>query len=91
MIDSGSCDSHGYVMVESKNECEKAATILSLMDTTGYESQTKDRPYGCIYADNDWLNWYSPDGATYPSALCGSFDGEHYYSCICRKGMQDYI
>ena len=86
MIYSGSCDSNGYEMLGSKTECDQAATDLGLLDTSATESQTNGRPYGCIYADNDWLNWYSP-GGPYPSAFCGSYDGKHDYNCICRIGI----
>ena len=85
MIDSGSCESNGYKMIGSKIECEQAATDLGLEDASAYESQTNGRPHGCIYADNDWLNWYSP-GSPYPSASCGAHNGLYNYNCICRIG-----
>lgn len=83
MIDSGSCDSNGYHMLESKIECEQAAADLGLADTSAVESQTDGRPHGCIYAN--WLNWYSPE-TQFPSAPCGSYEGGSDWSCICLKG-----
>jgi len=97
MIDTGSCDSHGFELVESKDECEEAAKFLNLEDTTAHASQTSGRPHGCIYASNNWLSWYSPlaPSAFYsPPAPCGVDFGsagpygkhEMIFSCICRTG-----
>ena len=94
MIDSGSCDSNGYKMVGSKIECDQAATDLSLKDHSAYVTQIGryHRPHGCIYANNNWLQWYSP-GASYPSASCGSHDGSALnssFNCICLIGKYLY-
>ena len=89
MIDSGSCDSNGYTMIGSKVECERAATDLGLLDTSATSFPTTGRPHGCIYADDDFLNWYSP-GGPYPSASCGVERQHPYpivYNCICLKGI----
>ena len=102
MIDTGSCDSHGFELVESKDECEEAAKFLNLEDTTAHASQTSGRPHGCIYASNNWLSWYSPlaPSAFYsPPAPCGVDFGsagpygnhEMIFSCICRTGICDNI
>ena len=86
MIDSGSCGSNGYKMLESKIECGQAAADLGLHDTSAAESQIDGRPHGCIYANTQWLNWHSPD-AQYPSASCGSRNEDgSVYNCICLKG-----
>ena len=85
MIDSGSCDSNGYKMLGSKIECEQAAADLGLSETIADESQTDGRPHGCIYADYEWLVWYSPE-TQYPSASCGSEEDFITYNCICLKG-----
>ena len=85
MIDSGSCGSNGYKMLESKIECEQAAADLGLSDTSAFESQNDARPHGCIYADHVWLNWNSPE-TQYPSASCGSEEWGYAYNCICLKG-----
>ena len=86
MIDSGSCGSNGYKMLESKIECEQAAADLGLSDTSAFESQNDARPHGCIYAVTECLNWQSPE-TQYPSAPCGSGnEGDNVYNCICLKG-----
>ena len=72
--------------VQDKTECGLAAKSLDMRDTTAVESQASGRPYGCIYAQNayDYLIWYSPNGAPYPSADCGAYDGSKTFPCICR-------
>ena len=85
MIDSGSCGSNGYKMLESKIECEQAAADLGLYDKIAIEDQSDGRPHGCIYAAlTAWfrLLWNSPE-TQYPSEACGSDAG---YNCICLKG-----
>ena len=72
-------------MVRTSEECELAATDLGLSDTTAHSSQTPDRPYGCIYASNDWLNWYEPAGSPYTSVPCGSMQDSNRYDCLCSK------
>ena len=84
LINATSCVEHGFTAISNKQECETAAGFLHLIDTTAYESQTEGRPYGCIYADNDWLNWYSPIVTKSESVSCGSLDRSHHYDCICR-------
>ena len=74
-------------MILTKAECEQAALSLGLSDTTAVESQTNGRPYGCIYANNDWLNWYSPDGSPHQSAECGTSESGNAYDCICKVGL----
>ena len=92
-IHSGSCASHGLFIVENIKECQEAATILGLEDTTAEEWQTKPKEwaYGCIYADNDYLFWYPSDESSYPSTHCGSYNGYHYHDCICRTGNNDQV
>ena len=78
--------------VQDKAECELSATLLGLQDTTVYEpSAISGRPYGCIYANNDWLGWYSPDGSPYPSVDCGTYISGFPYACICRSPSKQYF
>ena len=71
-------------LVKTKEECELAATMLGLSDTSASPVQS-DRPRGCIYASNDGLDWYEPIGSSYSSHSCGSKQGFRYYDCLCRK------
>ena len=82
-ISSGSCEIMGLRSLTGKEECESAALYLDLVDTSATTEQYIGRPYGCIYADNDWLSWYDPNESPYPSALCGENDLDHDYDCIC--------
>ena len=77
-------------MIETKEECEQAAVSFGLSNTTAYEGQITRRPYGYIYASNDWLQWYSPDGSPHQSAKCGSHDGSYVYDCICKEGLSKH-
>ena len=77
--------------IGSKKECEEAAHFLGLKDTTAYTGQSSanaGKPYGCIYADNDWLQWNGYG----EKASCGSLNLGSYYSCICvASGMQKNV
>ena len=73
-------------MVQTKAECEQAALLLGLSDTTAVESQTIGI-HGCIYASNDWLDWHSPDGSPLKSTLCGTSHRGYAYECICKVGL----
>ena len=90
-MSSGTCASIGMVLVDTKEECEVAATMLGLSDTTASSALLNGRPHGCIYASNGWLNWYEPIGSPYPSAPCGSIFNESsyvdlvHYDCLCSK------
>ena len=77
-------------MITGTTECNAAAHHLGLVDTSASSLQYgHGAPYGCIYADNDWLNWYSPIGATDVSGTCGSRASDDcVYDCICTtQGM----
>ena len=79
-------------MIQTKAECEQAALSLGLSDTTAFEGQKKGRPYGCIYASNFWLQWYSPVGSPHQSADCGTLESGNAYDCICKVGLgRDYF
>ena len=90
-VSSDNCTSLGMSLVRTKEECELAATMLGLSDTTASSAQLNGRPHGCIYASNGWLNWYEPIGSPYPSVSCGSSfsDGSYVdlvkYDCLCSK------
>ena len=86
-ISSGSCETQSMTMIETKEECEQAALSLGLSDTSPFDLQKNGRPYGCIYASNDWLQWYSPVGSQYPSADCGAHHKGFTYDCICKVGL----
>ena len=66
-----------------KEECESASIYLDLYDNSAEVLQANGRPYGCIYASNDWLSWYDPNDSPYESSLCGGNDGNNGYDCIC--------
>jgi hypothetical protein len=83
-INTDSCATHSMANVQNKAECELAVTSLGLQDTTAREVQISGRPHGCIYASNNWLQWYSPDGSSYPSGDCGTVQFGAKYACICR-------
>jgi len=83
-IYSGDCNSNGLRMITNKQECEEAANILGLVDKYAYESQTNGKPYGCIYASNDWLAFASPLDHPYGNTPCGSHS-VHVYDCLCAK------
>ena len=78
------CENWDMTMIQTKEECEKAALSLALSDTTAVENERDDRPYGCIYASNDWLA-YSLDGSPFTPANCGSQQGSKTYDCICKN------
>ena len=82
-ISSESCEFHGMKSIKSEEMCKFAASYLDLPDTDSYSSQDEGRPYGCIYADNDWLGWYDSTNSPYPPVSCGSIQGSYAYDCIC--------
>ena len=91
-ISSASCESFGLYSVKSEEVCESAASYLGLADTGAYSGQDEGRPYGCIYASNDWLGWYDPKNSSYPSVPCGSTQNFNAYDCICaRRGKTDLL
>ena len=71
--------------ISTKKECEDAAKVLGLLDTSAYELQDPARPHGCHYADNDWLGIASPEGHPYANIPCGSTDHKRDYECICSR------
>ena len=55
-VENGSCESNGYEMVESKDECGQAATDLGDLGNLGdYTRVIEDKsdywPHGCLYLD----------------------------------------
>ena len=82
-ISSESCEFHGLYTLKVEEMCEFAASHLALSDTDTYAGQDEGRPYGCLYASNDWLGWYDPTNSPYPSTACGSYQGSNRYDCIC--------
>jgi len=97
-INSGSCETHSMTHVQDISECELAAKLLGQKDIIAHDIGTignlQGRPFGCIYASNDWLGWYSPDGSPSPSD-CGTQHGNEIYACICRlynfKGKHNFL
>ena len=76
--------------VQTKAECEQAATWLSLDSIIAHESQDSDRPYGCIYSSNrldqdNRLIWNTPANT---SADCASRDGLFTFDCICLNSSK---
>ena len=80
------CATKGMEMITSRSECERAAVSLNLLDTTIYSDNNplNGRPYGCIYADNDWLSFSSPEGHPYSNFACGTRWHYDTYDCICK-------
>ena len=71
-------------MVDSKEECEDAATNLGLSDTTAYSTGAGGRPHGCIYSSSNWLNWNDPLFSLHESAPCGSTQASDEWDCLCK-------
>ena len=89
MINSGDCESNGMRMIATKKECEDAAFLLQLTDTSAYEIEKTDRPQGCVYSSLDYLSWDSPEN--HPRMLtCGSVHRGVTRSCICSKAGKRY-
>lgn len=87
MIYSDSCESYGCKMLDDKDDCENAANVLMLSDRGADVGQKQGMPYGCSYADDDFLLFNPPEAPPFPPAPCGSVDqNESKYNCICRKG-----
>ena len=57
------------VALSSAAECEAAATLLGLADTTAYSGFYSGRPPACAYSTNSFLNWNTNGWAS--SAWCG--------------------
>ena len=75
-------------MIQTKDECEQAASLLGYSDTSATEDQIDKRPYGCIYAwYGSFLQWYPSDGSPYQSARCGGYDSGFFYNCICKLAV----
>ena len=78
-----SCESFGLYSVKSEEVCESAASYLGLADTDAYSGQDEGRPYGCIYASNDWLGWHDSTNSPYSATSCGSLQDYDQYDCLC--------
>ena len=79
-ISNGSCENSGIGSVTNRKNCDSAAFYLNLTDTKAFALRSFDRPNGCIYASNDWLQWNEYEDA---SASCGSLSNGNTYDCIC--------
>lgn len=90
-VSSGTCSSNGLSVISSATECEKAANALLLQDTDAFETQSNDRPVGCIYElDHPWLVFADPSGHPNPNVDCGSLNHQSLkYDCICSGKMLD--
>ena len=73
-------------MVANAKECEDAALILNLEDTSTKSYRYQGLPYGCVYANNDWLGFASAKGDGYETVPCGTISGGIKYDCICKQG-----
>ena len=76
------CNWYELRMISNKDECERKATLLGLADTSASVVHDEQRPYGCIYATNDWLGMNT---ALSCNVCCGSTDSGFRYSCICER------
>ena len=65
-------------------ECEEAALILNLQATSTKDYMYQGLPYGCIYANTDWLSFASLNGHGYENFPCGTINGGIKYDCICK-------
>ena len=77
-------------MVTNAKECEDAALILNLEDTSTKSYRYQGLPYGCVYANNDWLGFASEKGDGYETVPCGTISGGIKYDCICKHGKISY-
>ena len=82
VVATTNCSRNELRTIRNKDECERKATLLGLADTSASVVHAEQRPYGCIYATNDWLGMNT---ALPGSELCGSTDSGFYYSCMCEK------
>ena len=73
-------------MITNTKECEEAALILNLQATSSKDYMYQGLPYGCIYANTDWLNFASLNGHGYENLPCGTISGGIKYDCICKHG-----
>ena len=77
-------------MITSTKECEEAAFNLNLQDTSTKSYLYQGLPYGCIYANNDWLSFAVPNGHEYENLPCGTINGGIKYDCICKHGKTSF-
>ena len=85
IISSGDCASNGMRMITNRQDCERAAKNLHLLDITSSEYQFADRSHGCLIQfvnrGGDYLVWAPPEYHPHANIPCGSKD----FSCICAK------
>ena len=75
-----SCEVLEMQTISNKEKCEEAARALGMHHTTAFaRDEYYNRPYGCIYANNYFLQWNPYQGST----KCGSWDQGYYLECIC--------
>jgi hypothetical protein len=82
----GTCSAAGFVVIVDAAKCETAAVQLGLADTSAHTKyDTSDRPYGCIYGSNDYLQLNAQSN----SVPCGGThvqrDHDEGYDCICEQ------
>eukprot|EP00929_Paragymnodinium_shiwhaense_P122463 TRINITY_DN95202_c0_g1_i1.p1 TRINITY_DN95202_c0_g1~~TRINITY_DN95202_c0_g1_i1.p1 ORF type:complete len:332 (+),score=64.50 TRINITY_DN95202_c0_g1_i1:66-1061(+) len=87
IVRNGTCVEAGLTRITTEEECEWAAGVLRLRDTSVYTEckpagVCDKRPPGCIYARNYYLQ-LNPRGVGVP---CGAVHGPNKatYDCICR-------
>ena len=71
-------------MVTKATECEEAALILNLKDTSTNSNQYQGLPYGCTYANTDWLSFAPAKGDGDENVPCGTISAGIKYDCICK-------
>ena len=73
-------------MITNRSKCEEAALILNLQAPSTKDYMYKGLPYGCIYANTDWLSFAFQDGHGDKNLPCGTISGGIKYDCICKHG-----
>ena len=72
------------ITIKSKSNCEAVAKNLGLKDTSAVDFRSDSFPHGCVYSEDDWLGWNSPDNNPFPNIPCGSNDGYRKNDCLCE-------
>ena len=83
-ISTGTCEELGSFTVTSKSDCEAVAQGLGLEDTSAVDFRSDSFPHGCVYSEDNWLGWNSPNGNPFPNIPCGSNDGYRNNDCLCE-------
>lgn len=89
MQDIGTCPA-GKKFIESKTECERAANLLGLADTTTGDNSHDTNPYGCYYKKSDDQLYWSLAGGKFDDdkdrvSICSTVAGVLHVKCPVRS------